>query len=88
MNLKDPTDISYVFGGAYSPLTVKIVEYVSDHQNVHLGLWLKSLLRILRQLGGFSELQPHRSEDLWFKSSDISICFLQSVQQKKVIKLG
>ena len=67
VNLKDPTDISYVFGGAYSPLTVKIVEYVSDHQNFHLGLWLKSLLTILRQLGFCPELQPRGSEDLWFK---------------------
>ncbi|XP_076444222.1 vacuolar protein sorting-associated protein 33B-like [Babylonia areolata] len=31
VNLKNPTDISYVFGGAYSPLTVKIVEYILQH---------------------------------------------------------
>ena len=30
VNLRNPTDTSYVFGGAYAPLTVKIVEYVSD----------------------------------------------------------
>ncbi|KAK7115615.1 vacuolar protein sorting-associated protein 33B-like [Littorina saxatilis] len=29
---KNPTDVSYVFGAAYAPLTVKIVEYILQHE--------------------------------------------------------
>jgi beta-lactamase regulating signal transducer with metallopeptidase domain len=29
INLKSPTDMSYVFSGAYSPLSCKLVEQVS-----------------------------------------------------------
>ncbi|KAL8606733.1 hypothetical protein ACOMHN_018767 [Nucella lapillus] len=34
VNLKNPNDISYVFGGAYSPLTVRLVEYILRHDTL------------------------------------------------------
>ena len=53
VNLRDPTDIAYVFGGAYAPLTVKIMEYVSDSEIVGLGEYQvvdKVSLKILESL--------------------------------------
>ena len=31
VNLKDPDDMSYIFGGAYSPLSIKIIEQVCQN---------------------------------------------------------
>lgn len=30
VNLKEPDNLAYVYGGAYSPLTARLVEYVSS----------------------------------------------------------
>ncbi|KAK7503562.1 hypothetical protein BaRGS_00005101 [Batillaria attramentaria] len=34
VDLRNPSDLSYVFGGAYSPLTVKIVEYMIQRESL------------------------------------------------------
>ncbi|PVD19345.1 hypothetical protein C0Q70_19832 [Pomacea canaliculata] len=86
VNLKEPDNLAYVYGGAYSPLTVRLVEYILLHES------LQTYEDLGRQIAGgiYSDVKYRTTS----KDLNIIVCttsiltgqsLLEQVSEKKPI---